>query len=138
MTMENMQASKARLCALIGMNASGKTQAIQVLQRRGLVVVPEEYVQTDTRGLDCRLMISKWLWVARWQDKVLTTVEGGAKRLVSDRCPFDSAAHLTRGAEYLTRLVEQSFEELKVLGVEIRVVCLHGRFECLIKRVEER
>ncbi|MGH9765192.1 MAG: hypothetical protein ACREAC_30520, partial [Blastocatellia bacterium] len=69
---------------------------------------------------------------------VLATVEAGATRLVSDRCPLDSAAHLKRGAEDLAVLVRQSFEELQEVGVEIRVVCLHGRFDYLTARIEER
>lgn len=122
--------------SLVGPSGSGKSTLLRELARN-YPVLEEKYMELNRFGLDNTLCLSKWGYINYWFNSVLEAREVD-KLLITDRCPYDTCAYVKNGAGALRTLVQNSFDDIRGIGVRSVLVLLTGDFSHLEERISMR
>lgn len=105
--------------ALEGPQGVGKTTLLGELQRRGVAVEHEVFVDVQPSPLDPQSFLNESCWVSAWFQRVL---QRKAPILVTDRSPFSAVCYSKSHNQLLDQMVRANIAELAQVGVHIQTV----------------
>ncbi|MEX0811585.1 MAG: hypothetical protein WD048_05155 [Chitinophagales bacterium] len=126
-----------KVYSLVGPSAAGKSTAIKKLSVE-YNVLDLNYMELNTFNLDNRLMVAKWKYIDYWFSSILESKRNGIEHLLTDRCPIDTCAYVSKGEDYLLYCLTQTFEELKKLGINMYFILITADLHVLENRIKDR
>lgn len=126
-----------QVVALSGPSAAGKSTLLESISA-SYSVQNANYRALDRHDLDNRNVLSKWLYIGTWFDRILEAQSQDVTLLVVDRSPIDTAAYAVDGAALLLPAILRSFSEIRLRNIHIISVLITASHDALAARTVAR
>ncbi len=126
-----------RVLSLVGPSGSGKTALLKELSKYGCCTMMEGYIGSFPPDFSIHELLSKWMWISRWIERIWEIKIAGINEVFTDRFPIEVVPYAKNG-NLLFEPIKHSIIELKARDVHIRTIYLRLPFETSFCRCQKR